>query len=129
MQFSLENRTPVLDYRIVEFALNLSEKLKRHNGTTKYLLKEVLYDFVPKQFFDRPKWGFSIPLSKWLRTDLHYMIERYLSEETVTKYSIVSYEKVKLIIQRFENGETFLYNRLWVLILLHKWLEEYGGRK
>jgi len=124
MQFSLEARTPFLDYRVVEFALNLSEDLKRKNGTSKYLLKEVLYDFVPKQIFDRPKWGFSIPLVKWLKKDLHYLIEKYLSEEMVMKYSIINFSKVKSLITRFENGEDFLYNRLWVLILLHKWMEE-----
>ncbi len=122
MQFSLEARTPFLDYRVVEFALNLSEDLKRRNGVAKYLLKEALYDFVPKELFDRPKWGFSIPLSKWLKHDLHYLIGKYLSEEIVRRYSIVKYEKVSRMIERFENGENFLYNRLWVLILLHKWI-------
>ena len=125
MQFSLEARTPFLDYRVVEFALNLSEKLKKKDGVAKYLLKEVLYDYVPKQFFDRPKWGFSIPLVKWLKKDLHYLIEKYLSEEMLTEYGIVEAQKVKQLIKRFEGGEDFLYNRLWVLILLHKWMSEH----
>jgi len=38
---------------------------------------------VPRQYFDRPKWGFSIPLSKWLKTDLSYLIDKYLSKEIV----------------------------------------------
>jgi asparagine synthase (glutamine-hydrolysing) len=124
MQFSLEARTPFLDYRIVEFALNLSEDLKKKNGTTKYLLKEVLYDFVPKKLFNRPKWGFSIPLAKWLKNDLHYLIEKYLSEEMVAKNAIADFEKVRSLVNRFEKGEDFLYNRLWVLIVLHKWMED-----
>lgn len=127
MQYALEVRTPFLDYRIVEFALNLDEKLKKKEGTAKYLLKEVLYDYVPKQIFDRPKWGFSIPLVKWLRTDLHYLIDNYLSEEVITKYGVVNYAVVKQLIQRFEKGEGYLYNRLWVLILLHKWLQQHGA--
>ncbi|HYE75262.1 MAG TPA: asparagine synthase (glutamine-hydrolyzing), partial [Blastocatellia bacterium] len=61
MKYSLETRVPLLDYRIVEFALNVSPDLKLHNGTMKYLLKEVLYDYVPREMFDRPKWGFTIP--------------------------------------------------------------------
>ncbi len=122
MQFSLEARTPFLDYRVVEFALNLSEDLKKKDGVAKYLLKEVLYDFVPKEFFERPKWGFSIPLAKWLKTDLHYLIEKYLSEEVVVKCGAVKFEKVKLLLARFEKGEVYLFNRIWVLILLHRWL-------
>lgn len=128
MQYALEVRTPFLDYRVVEFALNLDERLKKSaDGTTKYLLKEVLYDYVPKQIFDRPKWGFSIPLVKWLRTDLHYLIDNYLSEAVVSKYGVVNYAVVMQLIQRFEKGEGYLYNRLWVLILLHKWLQEHGA--
>ncbi len=122
MQYSLEARTPFLDYRVVEFALNLSEDLKVKNGVAKYLLKEVLYDFVPREFFDRPKWGFSIPLAKWLKTDLHYLLEKYLSEEVVVKCGAVKFEKVKSLVARFDKGEAFLFNRLWVLILLHRWL-------
>ena len=127
MQFSLEARSPFLDYRIVEFALNLSENLKKKNDVSKYLLKEVLYDYVPRQFFERPKWGFSIPLSKWLKTDLHYLIDTYLSAELVLKCGVVKPEKVKLLLARFEAGEDFLYNRIWALILLHKWMNEHAA--
>jgi len=127
MQFSLEARSPFLDYRIVEFALNLSEDLKKKGDVSKYLLKEVLYDYVPRQFFDRPKWGFSIPLSKWLKTDLHYLIDKYLSEERVIQCGVVKPEKVKRLLTRFAAGEDFLYNRIWALVLLHKWMSEHAA--
>jgi len=121
MQFSLEARTPLLDYRLVEFALNLDEKLKINNGTAKYLLKEVLYDYVPRHFFDRPKKGFSIPLAKWLHTDLKFLRDKYLSKECVEGAGFVKYEPVRKLVSRFEKGEDFLFNRIWALILLHKW--------
>lgn len=127
MQFALETRTPFLDYRVVEFALNLSEKLKKQNGTTKYLLKEVLYDFVPREYFNRPKRGFSIPLVKWLKTDLHYLIDKYLNAETLSKCGIADATKVKRLLARFEYGEDFLYNRIWALLLLHKWMAEHAA--
>jgi asparagine synthase (glutamine-hydrolysing) len=79
MQFSLETRTPFLDYRLVEFALNLPYEFKVQKGISKYILKEVLYDFIPASYFDRPKWGFSIPMDKWLKTDLRPMVDKYLS--------------------------------------------------
>jgi asparagine synthase (glutamine-hydrolysing) len=127
MQFSLEARSPFLDYRIVEFALNLSEDLMKKDGVSKYLLKEVLYDYVPRRFFDRPKWGFSIPLIKWLKTDLHYLIDKYLNNEMVTQYGIVKPGMVKQLLARFEAGEDFLYNRMWALILLHKWMNDHAA--
>jgi asparagine synthase (glutamine-hydrolysing) len=124
MQFSLETRSPFLDFRIVEFALNLSEDLKKKNGVSKYLLKEVLYDYVPKELFNRPKWGFSIPLANWLKTDLHYLIEKYLNEDIIAECNAVNFEVVKSLVARFEKGEDYLFNRIWVLILLHRLLKQ-----
>ena len=121
MQYSLEARTPFLDYRIVEFALNLDENLKVRNHTTKYLLKEVLYDYIPKYLFDRPKKGFSIPLARWLHRDLKFLVDKHLSKTSIESAGFVKYEKVRDIVKRFEKGEDYLFNRIWVLILLHKW--------
>ena len=123
MQFSLEARTPFLDYNLVEFAINLDEKFKIHNGISKYILKEVLYDYVPKSYYDRPKKGFSIPLAKWLRTDLKYLIDDYLSKESIENAGFVHYPKVAQLKLRFEKGEDYLFNRLWALVLLHKWAQ------
>ncbi len=124
MQFSLESRVPLLDYRLVEFAYNLDEKLKINKGNMKYLLKEVLYDYVPKQIFDRPKWGFSIPLAKWLKTDLKYLLDRYTSEEIIDKYQLVNFSVVNKLKLQYLNGTDYLYNRLWLIVVLHCWLEE-----
>lgn len=89
MQYSLETRVPLLDYRIVEFALNLSHDLKYRNGTMKYLLKQVLYDFLPAELFARPKWGFSIPLSRWLSGELKYLQHEFLSDDIIKKHGMV----------------------------------------
>jgi len=114
-----------LDYRIVEFAINLSPDLKFKNGESKYLLKQVLYDYVPKELFDRPKWGFSIPLVNWLKGELRFLIEEYLSEKMINKHNIVKYEKVLALKKQFlENNVEYLYNRIWLLIVLHQWMEE-----
>ena len=121
MKYSLEARVPILDHTVVEFALNLDPKLKVKNGVQKYLLKEVLYDFVPKKIFDRPKWGFSIPLGKWLKSDLAYLIDEYLNENVVSGTGVVKWIEVKALLTKFSNGQNHLYNRIWLLILLHQW--------
>jgi asparagine synthase (glutamine-hydrolysing) len=123
MHYSLETRVPYLDHRIIEFALNLSPKLKYKNNTTKYLLKEVLYQYVPKEIFDRPKQGFAIPLSKWLKTDLNYLINDYLNDAVINKHGVVNYKEVEQLKKRYFLGEDYLYNRIWLLIVLHKFLE------
>ncbi len=125
MRFSLETRVPLLDYRIIEFALNLDDRLKIKNGTAKYLLKELLYQYVPKELFNRPKWGFSIPLNRWLKTDLSYLVDEYLSEEKIRQAGLVDYPEVKKLIDRFRiKNEDYLYNRIWALICLHQWYFE-----
>jgi len=125
MQYSIETRVPYLDHRLVEFALNLSPNLKYYEGETKYILKQVLYQHIPKKLFDRPKQGFSIPLNKWLKKELSYLIDEYLSPELVTKLGLVNNIEVQKLVRqfRFENMD-FLHNRLWVLIMLHRWFKK-----
>lgn len=124
MKYSLETRTPFLDYRVVSFALNLSENLKVSKGVTKYLVKEILYDLVPKEYFDRPKWGFGIPLSSWLAKELRPFLEENLDEKLVTSFGVINPKAVTVLKKRFFSGEKYLYNRLWNLIILHQWLRK-----
>lgn len=124
MKYSLETRVPYLDHRVVEFAINLSPDLKYRHGIFKYILKKVLYQYVPKQLFDRPKQGFAIPLGHWLKTSLRYLIDDYLSEATVNKHGVLNYDKIKELKSEFFGGSEYLYNRIWQLIVLQMWLEK-----
>lgn len=123
MKYGLEVRIPLLDYRIVNFALNLSINLKIHRQIQKYLLKETLYDFIPKKYFNRPKWGFSVPLRLWLRNELKHLLEEYLSEKIINEVGIVKFNKVKELKKNFSNGHNFLFQRIWVLIILHRFFK------
>ncbi len=125
MLSALEVRVPLLDHRIVEYAINLNEKLKINNKEQKFILKQILFDYLPKEFFDRPKWGFSIPLESWLKNELIYLLEKYTSKEIINKYNIVNYKLVLNLKNRYLNGQTYLYNRLWLIVVLHKYLEKY----
>jgi len=123
MQHALEVRVPLLDHRLVEFAVNLNQSLRLKDKTTKYLLKQVLYDYVPKEIFDRPKWGFSIPLEKWMSKELKPYIYDNLSASVIDKYGIVKATEVQKLLKLFENGHYgYLYNRIWVLAILHDFL-------
>ncbi len=123
MRYSLETRVPYLDHRLVEFALNVSPDLKIKGGISKYILKQVLYQYIPEKIFDRPKQGFAIPLNKWLLTSLRYLLDEFLAQSVIEKYNIVKYSEVESMIKRFETGSGYIYNRLWLLIVLHMWLE------
>ncbi|MEP7168214.1 MAG: asparagine synthase (glutamine-hydrolyzing), partial [Bacteroidota bacterium] len=124
MHYGLETRVPYLDHRVVEFALNLSPHLKFKHGISKYILKQILYQYIPRHLFDRPKQGFAIPLNIWLRKELKYLIDEFLSESMINKYEIVSYAEVDKLKKMFFSGVDYVYNRMWLLIVLHKWFEK-----
>jgi len=121
MRYDLEVRMPLLDHRIVEFALNIDPRLKMSSETQKYLLKQVLYDYVPTSYFDRPTHSY-IPLKEWLKGDLSYLLDEYLNESVVNKFGIINFEEVQKLIAKFDLGHDYLYNRLWALIVLHRFL-------
>jgi asparagine synthase (glutamine-hydrolysing) len=92
-------------------------------GTQKYLLKQLLYELVPKELFERPKRGFSIPLNQWLTGPLKYLIEETLSKTEVEEAGIVHWTEVQKLKEQFFNGHNYLYNCLWLLICLHRWFQ------
>ena len=79
---------------------------------------------VPASFFARPKRGFAIPLNIWLTGELRYLLDKYLSHEVIEHCQLVRYEPVSELKRAFLSGRNYLYNRLWALILLHKWYLE-----
>ncbi len=122
MMNSLEVRCPLLDYRIVEFALNLPEKLKVGKGESKYLLKQFLYSRIPSRFFQRPKQGFSVPLAEWLKGELRYLVEDNLNMDALRKTGVLDPIRTNYLKNEFLSGRDYLYNRIWVLVLLQRWM-------
>ena len=122
MRYGLEVRVPLLDHLIVEFALNIDPKLKLNGKNRKIILQKILYHYIPKSYFNRPKKGFSIPLSEWLSKDLKFLIDTYLSRAVIEQFNICNYEVVQQLIKKYLGGRKFLYNRVWALIILHQWL-------
>jgi asparagine synthase (glutamine-hydrolysing) len=128
MRYALETRVPLLDYRIVELAFNIHPNLKLKGGESKYLLKKLLYKYVPESFFDRPKQGFSVPLTQWMNGSLKDWFAAYLSDDLIKKYGFLNASEVQKLKKQFESPKyAFVYNRLWSIASLHAWLEKNGG--
>ena len=122
MAVSLETRVPLLDYRIVEFAHQIPLSLHRKNNQSKYLLRQILYDYVPKELIERPKMGFGVPIEHWLRNELRDWAENLLQEEKLEQYfhSKPILEKWK---QHLSGKRNWQY-QLWNVLSFMSWLEE-----
>ncbi|MGK0446264.1 MAG: asparagine synthase (glutamine-hydrolyzing) [Polaribacter sp.] len=126
MAFSLEARAPLLDHRVVSFANSLPTEFKFHNGEMKRILKDVLYESVPKHIFDRPKAGFTMPFSSWFRKDLKEYVLSELNDESLKSLPCIDLEKVQFMINQHMDGSWDRYPLIWKLLVLKQWLNGNG---
>lgn len=121
MAVSLEARVPLLDHRIVEFAVNLSPHLKLHRGQTKVILRRAMAGRLPEVVLNKPKQGFSIPLKHWLRGPLRPLMLDLLSPETVQRRGYFRADCVSDWIEAHLNGDANHSHRLWALMVFELW--------
>jgi asparagine synthase (glutamine-hydrolysing) len=127
MSVSLEARVPILDHRIVEFSFKVPHHLKYNNGTQKYLLKTLAYKYIPETLLDRPKQGFAVPVFKWLKSDLHYLIDMYLSSDYLIKQQVFNPLSVRKLLQQFISSDNSFPtgNFVWNILMFQLWYEKY----
>lgn len=126
MAASIEGREPLLDHRLAEFAFRLPLNMRRGELGPKHILKKALYRLVPREFVDRPKKGFSIPLEKWLRNDMKTLVDDYLSEQRIRNAGILDPCLVRQSIDDFYSGDTRLTTKIWFLLAFEMWRERWG---
>jgi asparagine synthase (glutamine-hydrolysing) len=121
MSTSLEGREPLLDHRIVEFAAQLPTSYKYDGITTKRILKDIVYDYLPKEMMQRPKAGFSIPVNKWLKNELTGLIDQELNYSEMRKQGIFNVDFVETIISDFRNNKFFYELLIWKIVQFQMW--------
>lgn len=126
MAFSLEPRAPLMDHRIVEFARSLPTEFKLKEKNQKRILKDVLYDFVPKEIFDRPKAGFTMPFAEWFRKDLKDYVLTELNETNLKSIPCINQKNVSKMISQHMDGTWNRYPLIWSLLVLKQWLDING---
>jgi asparagine synthase (glutamine-hydrolysing) len=128
MASGLEGREPLLDHRVVEFALRLPLSMRRGPLGPKHLLRKVLYKHVPREMLERPKQGFAVPLSSWLRGDLRPLMD-YLSPARIRQAGILDHRMVTRAVRNFVEGgqrnDRVDTQKLWYLLAFEMWRERW----
>jgi len=129
MAAGLEGREPLLDHRLVEFALRLPPEMRRGPLGTKHLMRKILYRHVPRELIERPKQGFAIPLSKWLRGELSPLIDEYLSPSRVRAGGLFDPGMVAAAVSNFRDGgpknDRLDVQKVWLLIAFEMWRDKW----
>jgi asparagine synthase (glutamine-hydrolysing) len=117
---SLEVRVPYLDYRLVPLALSLPEKYKIRGLTTKWLLKKIASGHLPGRIVRRPKRGFTVPVSKWLRKS--GLLREFLTDRAYYEHNLLNYDYVQKLFgehigQRQDNAR-----QLWLVFVFNFWM-------
>ncbi len=125
MCVSLEGREPFLDHRVIEWAAQLPMQYKYNNGNKKFIIKEIVHQYIPKEMMDRPKMGFGIPISAWLQNDLKPFVDRYFDETFILKQNIFNNDIIQRIKKSFYQGKIERAEKIWYLLMFQMWYDKW----
>lgn len=128
MANSLETRVPLLNHRIVEFALSVPQSLHRRDGQSKWLLRQILYKHIPKDLIDRPKMGFGVPLADWLRGPLKEWAGDLLSYEKLSMGGFLRSGPIVDLWKNHLNGTIDGQYQLWNVLMLTEWIHSESSK-
>ena len=125
MSVSLEGREPFLDQNIIEWAAQLPNHYKIRNGHKKYLLKEIVHRYLPKEMMDRPKAGFAIPIDEWFSRELAEYFAIYLNKDYIDKQGIFNSDLVLRWTSLYQSGKKEYMTQLWNILMFQLWYEKW----
>ena len=129
MAASLEARAPLLDWNVAEFAWSLPLDLKLRDGTSKYLLKQVLRRYLPDAMVFRGKRGFGAPVTQWLRGDLQGWAGDLLDPQQLRRDGVFEEAAVSALWQRFRQGERKWHTHLWNVLMFQAWQAHWQAQR
>lgn len=125
MSVSLEGREPFLDQHIIQWAAQLPSDYKYHNGSKKYILKQIVHKYIPQQIMDRPKSGFAIPVQDWLGKELKPLVRHHFSSQAFNAHGLFDAREAQKLASDFFNGRKEKYLKLWYMLMFQMWYERW----
>jgi asparagine synthase (glutamine-hydrolysing) len=126
MAVSLETRAPLLDHRLIEWSWRLPLELKRRNRTGKWMLRQLLYRYVPPSLVERPKMGFGVPIDTWLRGPLRDWASSLLEPARLRREGVLDPAPIERLWRDHQSGRRNHQHRLWVALMFQAWREEWS---
>ena len=132
MKYSLETRCPLLDVNVVEYSYRLPHEFKYYNGVKKRILKDIAYEYIPRELLDRPKVGFSVPLDQWMRGPLREQLLDVSESSFLCNQGIFDSKYVNQFVQKYltsgdgKSGSGTRYSRIvWAFLMFQQWYKAY----
>lgn len=125
MSVALEAREPFLDNKILEFSSALTPQLKYKNGVSKYILKKILYKYVPPELVNRPKQGFGVPIQEWFSQELKQLYTESLSADKIRQRGILNPHTVNILLKEYLNCNTANSDKLWLIFAFQMWQDKW----
>ena len=122
MGVSLETRVPFLDHRVVEMAWRLPLSMKLRDGQSKWILRQVLYKYVPRNLIERSKMGFGVPIDSWLRGPLRQWAEELLDASRIAREGYFRPEEITQKWQEHLSGKRNWQHQLCYVLMFQAWL-------
>ena len=125
MHYALETRAPLLNHPVVDFVFSLPYRFKYYQGTTKYLLKQLMQNRLPTSAVSRKKKGFGIPLAKWLSNELKPLCQELLSPVALSKHNLFNPAEVERLKEEHFAGKRDNRKELWNLMIFQLWYQRW----
>lgn len=132
MKYSLETRCPILDREVMEYSFRLPHNMKYEKGNKKKILKDIAYEYIPKELLERPKVGFAVPLDKWLRGPLKEQVLAFGNRDFLKNQGIFHPENTAAVVERYlvtgDGGPSSgaNYSKLiWSFFVFQQWYQAY----
>jgi asparagine synthase (glutamine-hydrolysing) len=125
MGVSLEGREPFLDNRILEYSSRMPMKYKYRDGQSKWVLRKILEKYVPNEYFERKKQGFSIPIYEWFKNDMKDLYYEQMNPDRIKRDGVLNPAPIKKMLDDYMKGRGVYPFKLWFLFIFQLWYEKH----